>query len=94
MKPMQLITDRMAIGLSLACVIHCLALPIVLVAIPNFLAIYVDSEYFHLWMVFAAIPISIYALNLGCKDHKHKEFIFIGVTGLCLLYTSPSPRDS
>ena len=49
---MQLITDRMAIGLSLACVIHCLALPIVLVAIPNFLAIYVDSEYFHLWMVF------------------------------------------
>ena len=39
---MQLITDRMAIGLSLACVIHCLALPIVLVAIPNFLAIYVD----------------------------------------------------
>ena len=47
--------------LSLACVIHCLALPIVLVAIPNFLAIYVDSEYFHLWMVFAAIPISIYA---------------------------------
>ena len=48
---MQLITDRMAIGLSLACVIHCLALPIVLVFVPNFLAIYVDSEYFHLLMV-------------------------------------------
>ena len=88
MKPMQLITDRMAIGLSLACVIHCLALPIVLVAVPNFLAIYVDSEYFHLLMVFFAIPISIYALNLGCKDHKHKEFIFIGVTGLIFLLSA------
>ena len=88
MKTFQLITDRLAIALSLACVIHCLALPIILIAVPSIVAVYLDSEYFHMWMVLAAIPTSIYALTLGCKEHKRNEFIVIAAIGLIFLLSA------
>ena len=88
MKPFQSITDRLAIALSLACVIHCLALPVILIAVPSIVAVYLDSEYFHMWMVLAAIPTSIYALTLGCKEHKRNEFIVIAAIGLIFLLSA------
>ncbi len=88
MKTFQLITDRLAIALSLACVIHCLALPVILIAVPSIVAVYLDSEYFHIWMVLAAIPTSIYALTLGCKEHKRNEFIVLAAIGLIFLLSA------
>lgn len=85
MKTAQVITDKLAIGLSLACAIHCLALPVLLVLLPSMAALQLDNEAFHLWMIAAVLPSSVYALSIGCKQHKRYQLLFLGAIGLALL---------
>ena len=85
MKTQQAVTDKMAIGLSVACAIHCLVLPILILMLPTITALKLDNEAFHLWMVVAVIPCSIYALFLGCKQHNRRRLIFLTFIGLAML---------
>lgn len=85
MKTTQAITDKLAIGLSLACITHCLALPVLLVLLPSIAALQLDDESFHLWMLVAVIPSSVYALTLGCKQHKRYQLLFLGFIGIVLM---------
>ena len=85
MKTEQAVTDKMAIGLSIACAIHCLAVPVLILMLPSIAALNLDNEAFHLWMVVAVIPCSVYALSLGCKEHSRYQFISLGFTGLAML---------
>ncbi|WP_370980895.1 MerC domain-containing protein [Agaribacterium sp. ZY112] len=85
MKNTQLIGDRLAISLSLVCTLHCLAMPLILVLLPSLAALQLNNEAFHVWMVAAVIPTSLYALSLGCKKHKRYRLLAIGVVGLSLL---------
>ena len=85
MKLGQAKSDKLAIGLSLSCAIHCLAFPILLVSLPSLATLQLDSEAFHFWMVAAVIPTSIYALTLGCKQHQRYRFLLLGSIGLTLL---------
>jgi len=81
----QEITDKFAVSLSLLCAIHCLALPVMLVLLPSLTALQLDNEAFHHWMIVAVLPISFYALTMGCKKHKRYSLLFLGFTGLTLL---------
>lgn len=85
MKPAQSATDKLSIFLSTACVIHCLALPVILVLLPSAVASFLSNEAFHLWMVIAIVPSSIFALSLGCKQHERYRFLLLGMVGLVLL---------
>lgn len=85
MKTSQAITDKLAIGLSLACAFHCLALPILVALLPSIAALQLDNEAFHIWMVAIVLPNSIYALSMGCKQHKDYRIFFWGSAGLALL---------
>lgn len=81
----QFFADRVAIGLSGLCVIHCLVLPLLIVVLPSLAALPFNDEKFHLWMIFAVIPVSIFALFLGCKRHNNYQVLAFGVIGLVLL---------
>ncbi|XOV78107.1 MAG: MerC domain-containing protein [Aestuariibacter sp.] len=85
MKTAQSITDKFAIGLSLMCAVHCLLVPILLVFLPSLAILQLDSEQFHLWLVVAVIPSSVFALTLGCKQHKRYQLLGMGAIGLILL---------
>lgn len=85
MTKSQLLFDKIAVSLSFLCALHCLVLPFVLVVLPSIAALNLHGEEFHLWMVLAVIPISIYALTLGCKQHKRNHLFAIGAIGLALL---------
>lgn len=85
MNTTQAVTDKLAIGLSLGCAIHCLFLPILLVLLPSMAVLQLDNEAFHFWMLVAVIPTSIYALTLGCKQHKRYRLLILGFIGLALL---------
>ena len=85
MKTAQGVTDKFAISLSLMCAIHCLATPLLLALLPSLAALQLDSEAFHVWLAVAVIPTSIYALTLGCKQHKRYQLLVLGSTGLVLL---------
>ena len=85
MKTAHAITEKLAIGLSLMCVIHCLFLTGLLALLPSMAALKLDNEAFHLWMVVALLPCSGYSLTLGCKQHKRYRLLIMGSIGLTLL---------
>ncbi|MEM9103664.1 MAG: MerC domain-containing protein [Pseudomonadota bacterium] len=85
MRLSQTATDKMAIGISVLCAFHCLVLPVTIIFLPSVMAAQLENEAFHLWMVLAVIPISLYALTLGCQQHKRYSIALLGVIGLLLL---------
>jgi len=82
---LQTILDKSAIGLSLMCVVHCLVLPLVLVAFPTGMASALGGESFHKMLLLLVLPTSILAFVLGCKKHKKKMVFSFAVLGLTLL---------
>lgn len=78
-------TDKFAIGLSAACAVHCLALPLIATILPSVLTLPFADESFHFWMVVLVIPSSAYALTLGCKKHKHYRIAILGLMGLVMM---------
>ncbi len=85
MKALPISTDKIAISLSTLCVIHCLSLPLLVALLPSFTLLSIHGEAFHFWMVVAVIPISIFALQMGCKKHKNLTIGLIGLAGLTML---------
>lgn len=85
MKSSQSVMDRMAIGLSLMCTVHCFATPIILVLLPSLAALQLDNEQFHVWILAAVLPTSLLALSLGCKKHKRIRYMACGAIGLAFM---------
>ena len=88
MMGIQTLTDKMAMSLSLLCALHCLASPLIIVMLPTLAALQFDGEAFHLWMVLAVIPTSVYALTMGCKRHRHYRLLGVGLFGLLFLLSA------
>lgn len=85
MNNTQLFADKFAIGLSLVCALHCLAMPVVFLAYPVAAMLPLNNEAFHFWMVVVVVPISGYALTLGCKKHRRSQVLATGGVGVLLL---------
>ena len=86
MAKIQAYTDKLAIGLSLLCTLHCLIFPVLIVLIPSFAALSISNdELFHQWMLVGVLPSSLIALTMGCKKHGRFTFLALGLLGVSLL---------
>tara|TARA_Y100000758_G_scaffold244836_1_gene180848 strand:- start:63 stop:479 length:417 start_codon:yes stop_codon:yes gene_type:complete len=85
MKLTQTTADKLAIGLSLMCTVHCFATPVILALLPSLAVLQINAEQFHLWILAVVLPTSLLALNLGCKKHKRTRYMACGVVGLAFL---------
>jgi|TARA_B110000240_G_C13429308_1_gene422964 hypothetical protein len=81
----QLKTDKFAMTLSLVCVAHCFFVPSFIILTSSFLSFSIDNEFIHKAIVLIAVPVSIYALTLGYRNHKTTSFIPAGIFGLLTL---------
>ena len=82
----QKISDKLSIGISLLCVLHCLLFPSFLVIFSSFLSLTLDSELIHYFLLFIVVPISIFALTVGLKNHDNFHVFSIGLMGIiCLI---------
>ena len=81
----QLTSDKLAAGLSMACVIHCFFAPSLIILSFSFLSLSIESEIIHYLIVFLAVPISLFALGLGYKNHDVLSYLYTGAFGLVLL---------
>ena len=81
----QMTSDKLAISLSAACVIHCLFAPTLIIFAYSFLSFSVESELVHFIILMLALPISALALILGYRNHKVLSFLMIGIVGLSLM---------
>ena len=84
----QLRSDKLAISLSLACVIHCLFVPSFVILSSAFFATTFDNEFVHNLILFFAIPISLFALALGYKNHSALSYFLVGIIGLIILISA------
>ena len=78
-------SDKIAMTLSMICVIHCFFVPSFLILGVGYLSLTVDNEFVHKAIVLLAIPISLFALAIGYKNHKTSSFIPMAVFGLLML---------
>lgn len=80
------LSDKVAITLSGLCIMHCVLLPVILLLLPSAAAQLAANEEIHLVLVVLVVPISLYALTMGCRQHNKRRVILMGAIGLsCLL---------
>lgn len=77
--------DRAAMAGSAACMVHCLALPLLLAALPAVSAFIVIPESFHRWVLLFAVPMAVIALVGGRARHAASWPLFLGAAGLGLM---------
>ena len=80
--------DKVAIGFSVVCALHCLLLPFAVIFLPSVSATFLGSEDFHKTLLYFVIPSSIIALSLGCKMHGKYNVYLYGIFGIATLLSA------
>ena len=75
--------DGAAVGLSALCLIHCLALPLVVAGLP-FLAQFAEGH-LHAQMLVVVLPLSFVAFGLGYRHHRNPKIVAAGAVGMLIL---------
>ena len=84
----QLTSDKFAISFSAICMIHCLFAPSLIILSYSSLALTVESELIHKAILLLTIPVSIFAISLGYKNHSNNSIIYTGIAGLTILISA------
>lgn len=77
--------DALAMLLSGLCLVHCLALPLLVAALPLAASSLVADERFHQWLLLGAVPTSVIALGWGWRRHRAAVVAWLGIIGLMLM---------
>lgn len=83
MKSMQSMLDSVAVAISGLCAVHCLALPLLLIAFPVLGGTVLTDEMFHALLLWVILPTSLLAIGLG--RIRHPDAWVIGLIGAGLL---------
>lgn len=75
--------DGTAVTLSALCLVHCLALPLVVAGVP-FLAQFSEGH-LHAQVLVLVLPLSLVALGLGFRRHRDARIVMCGLLGMLLL---------
>jgi hypothetical protein len=78
------VLDAGAITLSVLCLLHCLALPVLAVAMPVLGAL-AEAEWVHRLLVLIAMPVPLAAIAADKGRRGRVEFAALAVTGLAIL---------
>ena len=77
--------DHLAIGMAAVCAIHCLLTPILIIALPIIATSFFVHQDFHLWMIFLVLPTTVFAVFMGCRNHKDRVVLALSAIGLSVL---------
>jgi MFS superfamily sulfate permease-like transporter len=77
------VLDQVAVTLSGLCLVHCLALPFAIAALP-FLGQFAE-DHLHLQILIVVIPVSVIALALGFRRHRHLGIVMAGLASLIVI---------
>lgn len=77
--------DRIAVALSGLCIVHCLAIPMLLVS-GHFLGGIVSSdEHFHELLLLLLLPVSVIAFGVGYRRHEQRGVVYRGAFGMLVV---------
>ena len=78
-------SDKLSICLSLCCILHCIALPVIILMIPSIASLWINNEKVHVILVLFAVPISLFAMAKSLRIHHNYKCISLAVIGLSFL---------
>lgn len=78
------VLDASAITLSGLCLVHCLALPALAVALP-LTGLWAEQEWVHQVFALSALPITVFAMTRPFHEGARTSFILLAGSGLALL---------
>lgn len=76
------IADWLGIAASTACGVHCVLIPTLLVTGTVLPASLLGDERFHQAMLWLILPAAIVAFGIGCRRHKDRSVLTLGIIGL------------
>jgi len=76
--------DRIAIALSAICIVHCLAIPLVVAVLP-LAALGLGGGHFHGLMLWLVVPVSALGFGLGYRVHRRTDIVAVGIAAVVLL---------
>ena len=77
--------DYLGAGVSAACVLHCLLVPAVVLTMPLFGALALDSEILHRLLAVLIVPVAVLAAVPGVRRHGRRGVFGWMVAGLMLV---------
>ena len=86
-------SDKLSICLSLCCILHCIALPVIILMIPSFASLWINNEKVHIILVLFAVPISLFAMAKSLRIHHNYKCISLAVIGLSFLVSAIFMHD-
>ena len=77
--------DRIAISLSAICIVHCLAVPLVIAVLPIAVLGLGAESHFHAAMLWLVVPVSVVSLIMGLREHHRAKIAVAGMLGLAVI---------
>jgi uncharacterized membrane protein (Fun14 family) len=78
--------DHVAIALSTICIVHCLALPIVVALVPVLALTWgLSDSHFHALMLWFVVPTSVLGFALGYHAHRGVAIVLSGAVAIAVL---------
>ena len=77
--------DRIAITLSGICIVHCLAIPLLVAVLPVAALSLGGDAHFHGWMLGLAVPTSLAGFYFGYRIHRKGNLVSLGLGGIVVL---------
>lgn len=81
--------DKVGIGLSALCMVHCLVSPFLLLLLPTVGTLYASgAEQFHWLMAIVVLPVALFAFVRGFRHHRRAMTLVLGLAGVACLYAA------
>lgn len=77
--------DQIAIALSAVCIVHCLAVPVVIAVLPIAAVSFGDDQHFHALMLWLVVPTSLLGFGLGFRVHRRANLVVAGAVGVVIV---------
>lgn len=78
--------DRIAITLSAICIVHCLAVPLLVGLLPIAAISFGDNQHFHELMLWLVVPTSLVGFSMGFGVHRNVGIVLTGALGVVVLW--------
>jgi hypothetical protein len=77
--------DQVAIALSAICIVHCLAVPLLVAILPIAAISIGEGQHFHGLMLWLVVPTSLVGFSLGYRLHRNAGIVLAGTAGVAVL---------
>lgn len=80
--------DQVAIALSAVCIVHCLAVPVLVAVLPIAALSFGNDQHFHGLMLWLVVPTSAVGFGLGYRLHRRAGIVAAGAVGILILWAA------